>query len=146
MIFQGLFNILELYLNNIDFFYNNIDDHVKAKIIENYGNKIIEKEDLYTSHNNLCSYLVNYFIELGFELTEIENKFTDPYLDLKDEEKDNISTAVELYDKKIAPLVYEIFLEKIITYLAEGGIAPLMLKFKDEGFLTLEFIIELRNL
>ncbi|MFX1387537.1 MAG: hypothetical protein ACFE9M_10005 [Promethearchaeota archaeon] len=146
MIFQGLFNILELYLNNIDFFYNNINNHFKAKIIENYGNKIIEKEDLDTFHKNLCLYLINYFIELGFEQTEIENKFTDPYLELKDEEKDNISSTVDLYEKKIDPFVYEIFLEKIITYLVEEGIAPLMLKFKNEGFLTLEFIMELRNL
>ncbi|MFX1456667.1 MAG: hypothetical protein ACFFDB_14945 [Promethearchaeota archaeon] len=146
MIFQGLFNILELYLNNIDFFYNNINNHFKAKIIEKYGNKIIEKEDLDTFLKNLCLYLISYFIDLGFEQTEIEDKFTDPYLELTDDEKDIISSALEVYDRKIAPLIYEIFLEKIISYLAENGIAPLMLKFKDAGFLTLEFIMELRNL
>ncbi|MFX1503250.1 MAG: hypothetical protein ACFFDH_19975 [Promethearchaeota archaeon] len=146
MIFQGLFNILELYLNNIDFFYNNINDHFKAKIIENYGNIILDKEDLESFHKNLCLYLLNYFIELGFESTEIENKFSDPYLELKDDEKKFITSAIELYEKKIAPLTYEIFLEKIIEYLVEPGTAPLMLKFKDEGFLSLELIMELRNL
>ncbi|MFX0007025.1 MAG: hypothetical protein ACFFAV_09900, partial [Candidatus Hermodarchaeota archaeon] len=146
MIFQGIFNILELYLNNIDFFYDNVINHFKAKIIENYGNKIIEKENLDTFNKNLCLDLINYFIELGFEQTEIENKFTDPYLELKDDEKDIISSAIQIYDKKIAPLVYEIFLEKITSYLVEEGLAPLMLKFKEMGFLTLEFIMELRNL
>ncbi|MFX1344766.1 MAG: hypothetical protein ACFFAI_06640 [Promethearchaeota archaeon] len=146
MIFQGLFNILELYLNNIDSFYNNIDNYFKVKIIDHFGNKVIEKENLDTFHDKFCLFIKNHFIELGFKQTEIENKFTDPYLELKEEEKDFISSVVDLYETKTAPLIYEIFLEKIITYLVEAGTAPLMLKFKDEGFLSLELIIELRNL
>ncbi|MFX0030055.1 MAG: hypothetical protein ACFE8B_12655 [Candidatus Hermodarchaeota archaeon] len=67
-------------------------------------------------------------------------------MELKEEEKDFITSVVDLYETKTAPLIYEIFLEKIITYLVEAGTAPLMLKFKDEGFLSIEFIIELRNL
>ncbi|MFX1278771.1 MAG: hypothetical protein ACFFA3_05090 [Promethearchaeota archaeon] len=146
MIFQGLFNILELYLNNIDSFYNRIDDYFKAKILDHFGNRVLEKENLDMFYSEFCLFLKNHFIELGFKPTEIENKFSDPYLELKDQEKDFISSVVELYEKKTAPLMYEFFLENIITYLAEVGTAPLMLKFKDEGFLSIEFIIELRNL
>ncbi|MFX1305054.1 MAG: hypothetical protein ACFE9X_16990 [Promethearchaeota archaeon] len=146
MIFQGLFNILEMYLNNIDFFYNNIDIHFQTKIINSFGNSIIEKKNVKNVYKKLCLFHVNYFIDLGFKQTEIEDKFSDPFLEIKKEEKEDISSVIDLYKKKIAPIVYEIFLEKIIAYLVEVGTAPLMLKFKDEGFLSIELIMELRNL
>ena len=55
-------------------------------------------------------------------------------------------TPLELYERKLAPIIYELFLEKIVDYLVDIEVAPLMLRLKDEGFLPIEFIMELRNL
>lgn len=69
----------------------------------------------------------------------------DPFLELQDKDNGKITSMIELYESKLAPLIYEIFLEKIVDYLVDVKVAPLMLKLKSEGFLTIEFIMELRN-
>ena len=146
MIFQGLFNILDLYLNDIEIFYNNIDKYFQQKINNAFGGLKIEKGNINQTLEDLTSFLIKEFIELGFEQIEIENDFLDPFLELKDEDKENINSIIELYKKKIAPIIYETFLEKIVDYLVGIKVTPLMLKAKSEGFLSIEFIMELRNL
>jgi hypothetical protein len=114
MIFQGLFNILELYINDIELFYNNIDNHIQEKIKNSFGNSPIDKNSLNRILEDLCIFLKKYFVELGFENVEIENKFLDPFLEIGDNDKKNLSMTMDIYEIKIAPLVYEIFLTKII--------------------------------
>ena len=46
MIFQGLFNIFDLYFNDIDLFYNNIDHFFREKIVNNFSNNPIQKANL----------------------------------------------------------------------------------------------------
>ncbi len=146
MIFQGLFNILDLYLNDIDLFYNNIDKYFFNKIDNSFSDYKIVEGNLNQVLEDLTSFLIKEFIELGFEQIEIENDFLDPFLELKDDDKENINSIIELYKKKIAPILYETFLEKIVDYLVDIKVTPLMLKAKSEGFLSIEFIMELRNL
>ena len=146
MIFQGLFNILDLYLDDIDLFYNNIDHYFQEKIIATYGNNPIDKGDLYQQLVNIVSYFSDVFIELGFELDEVERVFSDSHLGLKEIDKGKNLLPFELYEKKLAPFIYEFFFEKIVDYLVDDEIAPLMLKLKSEGFLPIEFIMELRIL
>ncbi len=146
MIFQGLFNILDLYCNDIDLFYNNIDHYFRDKIIESFGTSPIEKEDMVEILDEITLFLIKVFVELGFELNEVETEFLDPFLEIQEDEIKAINSPVDLYERKIAPILYEIFLEKIVDYLVDPEVAPLMLKFKDEGFLPIEFIMELRNL
>ncbi|MFW9773039.1 MAG: hypothetical protein ACFFEO_12855, partial [Candidatus Thorarchaeota archaeon] len=146
MIFQGLFNILNLYFNNIELFYNNINRQVQEKIKDNFGNNPIDKDKLNSIVNEICSFLKMYFVDLGFDQEELDKKFMDPFLEIRDEEKANFSVISDIYQSKIAPIVYEIFLLKIIDYLADFEVTPLFLKIKDEGFLPIEFIVELRNL
>lgn len=146
MIFQGLFNILDLYFNDIGLFYNNIDHYIRDKIIEYFGTSPIEKEDMEQKLDEIILFLIKVFVELGFELNEVETEFLDPFLEIQEDDIQVINSPFELYEKKIAPTLYEIFLEKIVDYLVDTEIAPLMLKFKEEGFLPIEFIMELRNL
>jgi hypothetical protein len=146
MIFQGLFNILDLYFDDIDLFYNNIDHYFQDKIIATFGNNPIEKENLCQQLVEIISYFSDVFIELGFELDEVERTFSDPHLAIQEEDKEIIFLPFELYERKLAPFIYELFLEKIVDYLVDDEIAPLMLKLKSEGFLPIEFIIELRIL
>lgn len=146
MIFQGLFNILDLYFDDIDLFYNNIDHYFQDKIIATFGNNPIEKENLCQQLVEIISYFSDVFIELGFELDEVERTFSDHHLAIQEEDKEIIFLPFELYERKLAPFIYEFFLEKIVDYLVDDEIAPLMLKLKSEGFLPIEFIIELRIL
>jgi hypothetical protein len=143
MIFQGLFNILDLYLNDIDLFYNNIDHYFQDKIVASLGNNQIEKKDLIDKQNEIISILSGIFVDLGFDLSEITWKFSDIRSEIGD---DGGISPIELYEKILAPIIYEFFLEKIVDYLVNIDVAPLMLKLKDEGFLPIEFIMELRNL
>ena len=57
-----------------------------------------------------------------------------------------MKTPLERFDKKITPIIYEIFLEKIVDYLADNSCIPIMLKLKSKEFLPIEFIMELRTL
>jgi len=146
MIFQGLFNILDLYFKEIDLFYNNINHYFREKINTYFEDNLIDESNIGQKLKELTQYLVTLFDEIGFEKSEIENEFMDPFLEIRDRDNGKISSMIELYERKLAPLIYEIFLEKIVDYLVDVKVAPLMLKLKSEGFLSIEFIMELRNL
>ncbi|MFW9782097.1 MAG: hypothetical protein ACFFFB_07425, partial [Candidatus Heimdallarchaeota archaeon] len=146
MIFQGLFNILSLYLDDIDLFYNAIDSYLREKINEEFENIAINKEDLDDKLDELIRIFKKEFIEMDFDAEEIENKFLDPSLELSLEDEKNIRSVLELYEEKISPIVVEILLEKIVDYLVDVTISPLILNLKSKGLLPLEFIIQLRNL
>lgn len=142
MIFQGLYNILDLYLNESETFYQNVDNYFK-KSLENIP---FNKNNLQESIDAILDDLTFQFKKLGFSKIEMENKFSDPYIILKNGKYENIRSVFDLYREKLAPMVYEIILEKIVDYLVDSEVAQLMLKLKSNGLLPLEFIIELRKL
>ncbi|MHA1914696.1 MAG: hypothetical protein ACW986_01040 [Promethearchaeota archaeon] len=134
---------MDLYLNDIDLFYNNIDHYFQDKIIASFGNNQIDKKDLIQKQKEIISILTEKFVDLGFELSDISWKFSDIHSEIRE---DRSISSIELYENILAPVIYEFFLEKIVDYLVNTDVAPLMLKLKDEGFLPIEFIMELRNL
>jgi len=142
MIFQGLYNILDLYINESETFYQSVDKYFK----KNLENIPFNKNNLQESINTILDDLIYQFKNLGFPKIEIENKFSDPYLSLKNGEYKNIRSIFDLYKEKLAPMVYEIILEKIVDYLVDSEVAQLMLELKSNGILPLEFIMELRKL
>ncbi len=146
MIFQGIFNILDLYFREIDLFYNNIDQYFRDKINNHFIDPVVNNDNINQKLEELTKFLTKIFKEIGFEGKYIENGFLDPFLELNNEDKEAIKSVLELYEKKVASIVYEIFLEVIVDYLVDVELAPLMLKLKSEGFLTIEFVMELRNL
>jgi len=146
MIFQGLFNILDLYFKEIDLFYNNIDLYFHNKIVRNFEEDQIQLDELGKKLEDITSFIINEFINLGFDKREIENEFLDPFIEIREEEKVPSYSPVQLYEKKIAPIVYEILFEKMIDYIVDIDVMPLMMKFKSEGLLPIEFIMELRSL
>lgn len=146
MILQGLFNILDLYFKEIDLFYNNIDQYFRDKINSDFEESLITKSNINQKLEDLTKFLIQLFVDIGIEEFEIEKEFLDPFLELREREREEITSILELYEEKLAPIIYEIFLEKIVDYLIDIKVAPLMLKLKSKGFLTIEFIMELRNL
>ena len=146
MIFQGIFNILSLYLNEIDVFYNAIDHYFNEKINETFKNNVKLDGDLNKKLEDLLDILKTELLELGFEKTELEAKFMDPFLELNNIDMQKRYTHLDLYEIKIAPIIYEIFLEKIVEYFVDIKAIPLLLNLKSKGFFELDFIMELRNL
>jgi len=146
MIFQGLYNIFDLYFKEIDLFYNNIDHFFREKVNIHFEDSLVNESNISQKLKELTTYFIEIFDDIGFEKSEIENEFMDPFLELQDKDNGKITSMIELYESKLAPLIYEIFLEKIVDYLVDVKVAPLVLKLKAEGFLTIEFIMELRNL
>lgn len=146
MIFQGLFNILDLYFKDEDLFYNSIETFFREKINSFFVDSSVTEKNVNQKYQDLSSFLENIFIDLGFDKVEIQNKFLDPFLELRNEDIMEMNSVIDFYEKKFAPIIFEIFLETIVDYLVDIKVAPLMLKLKSIGFLPIEFIIELRNL
>ncbi len=146
MIFQGLFNILSLYLDDIDLFYNAIDTYFRERINDSFQITSLNKEELDNKIDKLIDLITDEFLQMGFNQNEIENKFLDLGIELNKCDKFELSSLVELYDLIISPIIFEIFLEKIVDYLVDISISPLILNLKSKGLLPLEFIVELRNL
>ena len=146
MIFQGLFNILDLYLNESDLFYNAIHQYFRSRIRSSFHITLIEGDELDSRFEDIINLIKSELLGLGLESVEIESKLSDPFVELKKEGFRGKINVVELYHDKILPIIYELFLEKVVDYLVGDEVAPLMLKLKSEGFLPIEFIIELRNL
>ena len=146
MIFQGLFNILSLYLDDIDLFYNAINIYFRERINDRFQITSINKDELDNKTDELIDLITDEFLQMGFNQDEIENKFLDLGIELNKCKKNELSSLVELYDLIISPIIFEIFLEKIVDYLVDISISPLILKLKSKGLLPLEFIVELRNL
>ncbi len=146
MIFQGLFKVLELYFNGLDIFYDNVDKYFLEKI-NNFikSNQNIEN-NLEKALKEIILIFVDEFVWLGLYRAKVQNRFSDKFLTLKIEENRKISSIFELYTKKIAPLIYEVILEQVIFYLVDDRGVPILLNFKTKGILTLDFLIELRNL
>ena len=146
MILQGLFNILSLYSDDIDLFYNAIDTYFRERINDRFQITSMNKEELDNKIDKLIDLITDEFLQMGFNQDEIENKFLDLGIELNKFDKKDLSSLVELYDLIISPIIFEIFLEKIVDYLADITISPLILNLKSKGLLPLEFIVELRNL
>ena len=145
MIFQGLFNLLDLYLQEIDLFYISINKFFRERLNNLLNSEQKSVDDFDEIRKNILSILTEELINLGFEREVIENKFLDPFLEIRNNERDNITSTLEYCEKKIEPLVYEIFLEKIVVYLVDDNAATLILTLKSKGLIPIEFMMELRD-
>jgi hypothetical protein len=143
MIYQGLFNIIDLYLNESGLLYDNVDQHFRTEIKSFFK---LNGKTLKEIREEIINFLIDELSSFGFDKSYVELKFDDPYVEFKEYEFETINSSLQLYERKIAPLVYELILEKIVDYLVNGDIAPLMLNLKSKGLVPLEFIMELRNL
>jgi len=147
MIFQGLLNISRLYLDNEDYLFNSLDQFFHNRINEFKEINKDKNDDLNSQFTKLKDLVKSDLVELGFKREELEYIFLDPFV--KQNHYDIIEklTIHQIYDLKIAPILYEIFLEKIVEYLVDiNNVSPIMLNLKSVNFLSLEFIVELKNL
>lgn len=145
MIFQGLLNISSLYLDNEDYLFNSLDQFFHERINEFVNTNGID--DLNSQFTDLLDFIKNELVALGFEREELEYIFLDPYVNLNHDDIIKKRPIHQIYDLKIAPILYEIFLEKVVDYLVDiNDVSPIILNLKSNNFLSLEFIVELKNL
>ncbi len=146
MIFQGLFNIFSLYLDHIDSFYNRLDQFFVESINSFIKNTNVDIDNLENLVTEVLDHITPDLLELGFEQEDIENRFLDLFSEGNTNDNNKNSLIHEIYDLRLAPIIYEIFLEKVADYLVDINVNPIMLNLKSKNFLHLEFIVELRNL
>jgi len=147
MIFQGLLNISSLYLDNEDILFNRLDQFFHDRINEFEDTDGNETDNLNNQFVKLLDFIKSELITLGFERERLEYTFLDPFFKLNFDELNRNCTIHQIYDLKVAPILYEIFLEKIVAYLVDiDNVNLIMLNLKATNFLSLEFIVELKNL
>jgi len=147
MIFQGLLNISSVYLDNEDYLFNSLDQFFHDRIKEVIETNKEKSEDLNSQFIKLKDLIKSDLVELGFERKELEYIFLDPFVSQSHDYLNKKLTIHQVYDSKIAPVLYEIFLEKVVDYLVDiNNVSPIMLNLKATNFLSLEFIVELKNL
>ena len=146
MIFQGLFNILEIYSNEIDLFYDSIDKYFRQKIELILEDTSLDKSNFNKAHDQMLLIIKKEFLKLGFDEKEIEEKFLDPSLKVNQNDSDSLVFPSLLYEKRILPIIYEFFLEKIVDYLVDNKVVNIILNMKSNGLLPFEFIFEMINL
>ncbi len=146
MIYQGLFNILSLYLDNLEFFYNSLDLYFQDKIIPSLSIDLKGKKNLDLALDELRKVISKALREIGVKEIEVENKLSDPFLELNPEDYDRINSLNDLYQYKIAPIIYEIFLEELVHYIAESTASEIIINLKSKGFLNIEFMVDIKGL
>ncbi len=147
MIFQGLLNISSLYLDNEDILFNRLDQFFHDKINDFTNTNSNETDIVNIQFTKLLDYVKSELVTLGFERERLEYIFLDPFVNLNIDDLTKQWTIHQIYDLKVAPILYEIFLEKIVAYLVDiDNVGRVMLNLKATNFLSLEFIVELRNL
>ena len=147
MIFQGLLNISSLYLDNEDSLFDRLDKFFHEKINIFIETNELKEDDLDNLFSELLEIIKTNLLEMGFEEEELNLAFLDPFINLTPTEICSCSSIHRLYDQKLAPILDEIFLEKIVDYLVDiNHVNLIILNLKSKDFLSLEFIIELKNL
>jgi len=146
MIYQGLFNILSLYLDNLEFLYNSLDQFFQKDIIYSLNADLKEEMNLNLALEELLKSISKKLQEIGVDEIEVENKLSDPFLELNPEDYDKIKSADDLYKNKVAPIIYEIFLEDLVHYIAESTSSEIIINLKSKGFLNIEFIVDIKGL
>ena len=147
MIYQGLFNIIDLYSKEIDLFYKVINTYFLDKLADFSKYNINEKDSLETKIDKIMNFTLSELVKLGLDEQEMNNKFFEKYLDVKEEEQGNLSDSLNIFEKLVSPIVFEIFLEVIVDYLVNSEeCMEIMITFKDHNLLPIEFIMEMRNL
>ena len=150
MIFQGIYNIIDLYITEIDLFYNSIDNYFRkrfdqAQLFKSYFREKT-KFGIENELREILDFIINELEQLGFEKNEVSIKFSAQNLELDLTNMERFNSGMEVYKTKFAPIVYEIFLESISKYLADINAENSLENLNIENLLPLEFIIKLQQL
>ncbi len=145
MITHGLAKIIELSSTEINLFYSKIDEYFKSYILKNINRLPLNSNDSEEILRSLISLQNEILPKFGFNKEEIECHFSPLW---KSNIKENLKNGSEIMDiyEFLSPILYKLFLDKIIIYIVDSKSNSLMTKLKSEQFLPIEFIIKLKEL
>lgn len=146
MIYQGLYNILNGYLGEINLLYDNLQQYVKKEFKGIINNQVDP-----TKHDQIIDYIKPKIEALLSELEftdneinqEIRNSFIKPctneqYLTKSDDISDIF--------RDISDLLSEFILQRILKYLINGNSSASIVALKSKGILPVELLMELTSL
>lgn len=145
MITQGLAKIIESSSNEINLFYKKIDEYFKGNMLKNLQKLPLNANDPKEVLKSLVSLIYDILRDLSFSEQEIECHFSSLWKSNIEDQLGNKKEIMEIYEI-LSPLLYKLFLDKIINYLADTKSNSHMAKLKSENFLPIEFIIKLKEL
>jgi hypothetical protein len=146
VIYQGVFNIISLYLDNLEFLYNSLDQFFQKKIINSLNVNIRNEKNLQPILEELKRLISRELQEIGVEEIEVGNEFSDPFIELTPEDYEKINSVEDLYQYKLAPIIYEIFLKELVHYIADSTTSKIIINLKAKEFLNIEFMVDIRSL
>lgn len=150
MIYQGLFNILNMYLKESSLLYISLNDYFKEQL-EGLDQKIEKtpdkRENIERMMQDLIDSLELKLLDLGFKEVDFITTIHDPFIKIKDSQIDNIVLKEDIYDIIITPLIHELVFEKICEYFVniEQG-QQIIINLRKEDAFPLETLIEVRQL
>ena len=145
MIEKGLFRIIDLFSNNINIFYNNIDKYFNDQLIKLAADSTSEINESVNPFESFIKNLITYLSSLGFSQENLENNLIHPLIKELNYNRNEINKII-LLNKKSITIIRELFLNQICMYLADGNSVKIMSHLNSNGFLPIEFIIDLDNL
>ncbi|TFF97777.1 MAG: hypothetical protein EU547_03335 [Promethearchaeota archaeon] len=150
MIYQGLFNILNLYLKEASLLYISLNDYFKECLgaLDQRVDKTEEKrENVKKMMREMLDALESDLEELGFNEVDFLTTIYDPFIKIKDSQIDKIRLKEDIYDIIITPLIHELVFEKVCEYLCQIGIGQqIIINLRQKDAFPLETLIEIRQL
>ncbi len=152
MIYQGLFNLLNMYLQEASLLYISLNNFFKGQLEEEGLNQKIEKGDnareyIETIMRNLLASLEEILRDLGFEEVDFLTTIKDPFIQIKESQIDKIYLVKDVYDTIITPLIHELVFEKICEYVVNIGQGQrILINLRENNAFPLENLIEVREL
>ncbi|TXT67585.1 MAG: hypothetical protein BAJALOKI1v1_50025 [Promethearchaeota archaeon] len=145
MITHGLYKTFDLYSNEISLFYDCIDKYFKGIILRNLSQIPLDSHESKRILGTLKSIINDALTQFGFSAEEIESHLTFLW---KTEVITDILAETDIFQmyEKLSPLLYKLFLERIMNYVVDSNSNSIMVKLKSEQFLPIEFLINIQRI
>lgn len=146
MIYQGLFNILNIFFNDLDQFYGVVRDRFKIMVKDFCQQDEGKGESFPAGFQETIEYFTAKLEQFGFKHDEVEKSFTLEIMKYQECLTSDGFSRSECHEI-ILPIIYELFLEKIFNYIVDNnGTATAMVNFREKGLLPIEFMVKLNQL
>ena len=127
MIFQQIYQILELYCNHVDSLKIAVDEYCKEIILRYLQNNIKNENQV---NQLLKKFLRNELLKLGFKKENIDFIVLRELNNIKKNETHTYSDFQKFLINKIDPLILELILLTYFEYLVNNNLSNLLLNLK----------------
>ena len=137
---------MDLYFKEIDLVYIELDEYFREKVLRELSLKSKNKEDLKDFLKESLELIKQELLDLGFQEYNISSKFSSTSLDLDIYEYvDAFDTKEKLFKTKLAPLIHELVLRKVLRYLVGLDHLEILVKLREKNLIPIEFLAELKE-